>query len=222
MTATTPATWHAPPKPPAQPLSERLLHGTVRAAIHLLYRFDKEGLASVPEQGPALLVCNHVSFVDALVVAAAFRRPVRFIMDHRIYSSPWVNWVFRIGGVIPVAPASENRALRESAFDRTADALRRGELVCIFPEGKITYDGALNEFRPGVERILDESPVPVIPMALRGLWGSFFSRKHGAAMSSMPRRFWSKIQLRCGAAMSAASANAKSLHAAVAQLREAE
>lgn len=183
-------------------IAEATLHSLVRVAIHVMYRFDKTGRDAVPEDGPALLVCNHVSFVDALIVAAAFRRPVRFIMHHTIWRHPALNWIFRIGGVIPIAPRHEDPALTEAAFERTADALRRGELVCIFPEGKITWDGELNEFKSGVERIMEESNVPVIPMALRGLWGSFFSRRHGPAMSRWPRRFWSRIELRCGCRLS--------------------
>ncbi|MEM6991967.1 MAG: 1-acyl-sn-glycerol-3-phosphate acyltransferase, partial [Myxococcota bacterium] len=172
-----------------------------------------------PNRGPALLVCNHVSFVDAFVVAAAFRRPVRFIMDHRIYNNRLIHWIFRIGGVIPIAPRRDDPALLESAFDKTAAALRRGELVCIFPEGKITYDGELNEFRAGVERIVAETPVPVIPLALRGLWGSFFSRRGGRAMARFPRRFWSKIELRAGRPVSPDQATAARLQHEVAALR---
>ena len=199
-------------------LGEALLHSSVRAAMHIMYRLRKTNLDAVPATGPALLVCNHVSFVDALVVAAAFRRPVRFVMDHRIYASPWLNWVFRAGGVIPIAPRSENPALTEAAFTRTASALAGGELVCIFPEGKITYDGSLNPFRAGVQRIVADSPVPVIPMALRGLWGSFFSRRFGSAMSHFPRRAWSRIELRCGAALEPHRVTADSLATAVANL----
>lgn len=203
------------PRHPAEPL----LHGTIRTLVHAMYRYGKRELHRVPEQGPALLVCNHVSFVDAFIVAAAFKRPVRFIMDHRIYSHPMINWIFRIGQVIPIAPKRDDAALMESAFERTAAALRRGELVCIFPEGKITWDGELNPFRPGVERIVAETPVPVVPIALRGLWGSFFSRRGGPAMRRWPRRWWSKIELRAGRPVAAKEASATRLQDAVAQLR---
>ncbi len=201
--------------------AEPLLHGTIRALVHGMYRFAKRGVQRVPDSGPAVLVCNHVSFADAFIVAAAFRRPVRFIMDHRIYRHPLLNWIFRIGKVIPIAPRRENAELTELAFARAADALRRGELVCIFPEGKITWDGEINEFRAGVERIVAETSVPVVPLALRGLWGSFFSRRGGPAMSRFPRRFWSKIELRVGKPLPPREATAATLQREVAALRGA-
>src|SRR5262249_40946815 len=151
--------------------------------IHSVYRLDKSGLDSIPDEGPAVLVCNHVSFVDALIVAAACRRPIRFVMDHRIFRVPILNFVFRTSRCIPIAPARENAALLEAAYEEIARALRNGELVCIFPEGRITDTGELYPFRGGISRIVESTPVPVVPLALRGLWGSFFSRKDGAAMS---------------------------------------
>jgi len=201
--------------------AEPLLHAFIRSVVHLGYRFTKRDLASVPREGAALLVCNHVSFVDAFVIAAAFRRPVRFIMDHRIYSHPLINWIFRIGGVIPIAPQRDDPALLESAFVRTADALDRGELVCIFPEGRITWDGELNKFRGGVTRIVAETPVPVVPLALRGLWGSFFSRRGGPAMRRFPRRWWSRVELRAGAALPPREATVQRLQREVSALRGA-
>ena len=118
---------------------------------------------------------------------SASRRPVRFVMDHNIFKIPGVGWIFRLAKAIPIAPAKEDAALKEKAFERIAFELGDGNLVCIFPEGKITYDGKLNDFKPGVERILAANPVPVIPMAISGLWGSFFSRKGGRAMKGLPK-----------------------------------
>ncbi len=201
----------------ASRLGETLLHGLVRAVVHVAYRFRKRGLQAVPT-GPAVLVCNHISFADALIVAAAFRRPVRFVMDHRIYSKPAINWIFRLGGVIPIAQRKADPALLERAFTDISAALRRGELVCIFPEGMISRDGQLNEFRGGVERIVEQTPVPVVPLALRGMWGSFFSRRGGPAMRGLPRRFWSRIELRAGAPLSPRTATAPHLRDQVAAL----
>lgn len=198
--------------------AELVLHSVVRLLVHVVYRFRKLGVHTVPRQGAALLVCNHVSFADAVIVAAAFGRPVRFVMDHRIYKAPALHWIFRIAGVIPIAPRNEDPELYAQAFPLIAAALAKGELVCIFPEGRITKDGQLNTFRAGVDRIIAHSTAPVIPMALCGLWGSFFSRKHGPAMSRLPRRFWSRIQLRCGAALTPAQANAQVLQDKVAEL----
>ena len=150
--------------------------------IHGVYRLEKRGLENIPDSGPAVLICNHVSFVDAVVLMAAIRRPIRFIMDHRINDAPLGRIVFRAVRTIPIATAKDDPAVKESAFAHAAEALRNGELIGLFPEGKITRDGELNVFRYGVQRIVGETPVPVIPLALCGLWGSFFSRRFGPAM----------------------------------------
>ena len=153
--------------------------------IHSVYRLEKRGVENIPHEGPAVLVCNHVSFVDPLVIMAASPRPIRFVMDHRIFATPVLSWVFRQGKAIPIAPAKEDERLMNTAFEEVARALEAGELVCIFPEGRITDTGGLYPFRPGIRRVLDRTPVPVIPLALKGLWGSFFSRRHGRAMSNL-------------------------------------
>ena len=147
------------------------------------YRMNKQGFEHIPASGPALLVCNHVSFVDSVLLFAAVRRPVRFVMDHAIYRAPGIGFVFRHVRTIPIAPAKEDPALKESAFESVAKALRDGEIIGLFPEGRITRTGELDTFRYGVGRMVSETPVPVIPIALRGLWGSFFSRRYGRAMT---------------------------------------
>jgi 1-acyl-sn-glycerol-3-phosphate acyltransferase len=151
--------------------------------IHFFYRLDKKGLEHIPDDGPAVLVCNHVSFIDSVVIMAAVRRPIRFVMDYHIHRTPGVGFIFRHSRTIPIATAKENLALKETAFAAVAQALKNGELIGLFPEGRITHTGEINHFRYGVGRIVSETPVPVIPMALRGLWGSFFSRRYGPAMS---------------------------------------
>jgi 1-acyl-sn-glycerol-3-phosphate acyltransferase len=130
---------------------------------------------------------------------AAIRRPIRFVMDHRIYRMPVIGFVFRHSRTIPIAPAKEDAAQKEAAFVEVARALGEGELIGLFPEGKITHTGELNHFRYGVGRIVAETPVPVIPLALRGLWGSFFSRRYGPAMSKPSLlRLFSRIGLVAG------------------------
>jgi 1-acyl-sn-glycerol-3-phosphate acyltransferase len=199
---------------------EFLMRFIVWMLIHSVYRLRKSGLEAIPDAGPALIVCNHVSFVDALVIAAACPRPIRFVMDHRIFRLPLLSFVFRTGRAIPIAPAKEDAAMMERAFAEVAQALRDGDLVAIFPEGRITDSGELHPFRPGIARILAATPVPVIPMALQGLWGSFFSRKDGAAMSK-PWRFvpFRRIALAVGAAVPAATATPEVLQANVLALR---
>src|ERR1700694_1145647 len=160
--------------------------------IHSFYRVDKDGLERIPAEGACVIVCNHVSFVDAIVIAACVRRPIRFVMDHRTFGIPLLNFIFRTMRTIPIAPAKEDAAMKERAFEEAAKALKAGEIVGIFPEGKLTQTGELNPFRPGVQRILEQSPVPVVPLALRGLWGSFFSRSQGKALRRV-RGMFSRI-----------------------------
>jgi hypothetical protein len=189
------------------------------ALVHSVYRIEREALEHIPLHGAALLVCNHVSFVDALLIAAVSPRPVRFVMDHRIFALPVLRAVFRAGGAIPIAPAQEDPRMLERAYDAIAAALKRGELVCIFPEGRITSDGELNPFKRGVERIVQRTPVSVVPLALRGLWGSFFSRHAGRAMRGVPRRLWSRLAVVSGAPVPAAQVSAEGLQRMVATLR---
>jgi hypothetical protein len=198
---------------------EFLMRFLVWIATHTMYRVKHTNLENIPDEGAAVLVCNHVSFMDALVIGGAVRRPVRFVMDHRIFKVPVLNFIFRTAGAIPIAPAKEDAAMKERAFQKVQEYLSQGEVVCIFPEGKITHDGAMNVFKPGVEEIVQRANVPVVPMALRGLWGSFFSRKDGAAMLKMPRRAWSKIELVASAPVPASEVRAADLQARVAAMR---
>ncbi len=199
---------------------EFLMRFIVWLLIHTIYRIRKEGLGHIPETGPVVLACNHVSFVDALVIAGCIRRPVRFVIDHRIYKVPVLNFVFRTAGAIPIAPAREDPELLARAYERISRYLDEGEVVCIFPEGGLTTDGELRTFRPGIVKIIRRNPVPVIPMALRGLWGSFFSRKGGAAMKGkLPRPLFYKIALALGTPVPPAAVSAAGLQERVAALR---
>jgi 1-acyl-sn-glycerol-3-phosphate acyltransferase len=187
--------------------------------VNTMYRLKTKGIEKIPEKGAALVVCNHVSFVDSLIVGAMSHRPIRFVMYYRIYQSPWLGWIFRMAKAIPIAGKKEDPALMERAFEEVEKCLAEGELVGIFPEGMITYTGEMNAFRPGVERILAKSPVPVVPMALRGLWGSFFSRMGGRAMTRPMRRFWSKIEIEVGDVVAPEDATAARLEADVRRMR---
>ena len=199
---------------------EFLMRFLVWLLIHTVYRLEKNGLDNIPDEGPAVLVCNHVSFVDALIIAAACRRPIRFVMDHRIFKVPVLNFVFRTGRCIPIASAREDPALLDKAYDDIANALGDGDLVCIFPEGRITDNGELYPFRPGITRIIQRTPVPVVPLALRGLWGNFFSRKYGAAMSKPSQlRPFSKIGLVVGQSVLPQGVTPEGLQAQVLALR---
>jgi 1-acyl-sn-glycerol-3-phosphate acyltransferase len=162
-----------------------------------------------------------VSFIDWLVIAGSIRRPVRFVMDYRIAATPVVSLLFKQGKTIPIAPAHQDEAIMERAFERIGEELRAGELVCIFPEGKLTKTGELSTFRGGIERILRETSVPVVPMGLTGLWGSLFSRKDGPALHKLPRRFRARLRLEIGDAVPAAQASAAALQERVQALLDA-
>lgn len=198
---------------------EFLLRFLAWMLVHFVYRLERRGLDNIPEDGPALLICNHVGFADAIVISAACRRPIRFIMEAGIFRIPVLKTIFRGMKAIPVAPAKEDPEVYERAFQTVAAELRDGHLVCIFPEGRLTADGEIGEFRPGVLRILKETPVPVIPMALQGLWDSMFSRKYPKVWQRWPRRFWPKIGLIVGEPIDPANADLESLRQRVVELR---
>ncbi|WP_307987633.1 MFS transporter [uncultured Pseudomonas sp.] len=185
---------------------------------HSMYRVQHKHLELIPDEGAALLVCNHVSYVDALLIGGAVRRPIRFVMYYKIYNLPVLNFIFRTAGTIPIAGRGEDEAIHDQAFDRIARYLADGELVCIFPEGKLTTDGQIDEFKAGVMRILERTPVPVIPMALQGLWGSFFSRDPHKGFF---HRLWSRVTLVAGAPIAADEATQKLLRERVMALRGA-
>ncbi|WNF48516.1 MFS transporter [Pseudomonas sp. SG20056] len=183
---------------------------------HSMYRVEHKGLEAIPDEGAAVLVCNHVSFVDALLIGGAVRRPVRFVMYYKIYNLPVLNFIFRTAGTVPIAGRNEDLLIYDAAFKKIAEYLRNGEVVCIFPEGKLTTDGELNEFKNGIERIVEANPVPVIPMALQGLWGSFFSRDPHKGLF---KRLWSRITLVAGTPVAPELVKRELLQAQVAELR---
>jgi hypothetical protein len=191
----------------------------VSGLVHAFYRVAKKDLHHLPENAPALLVCNHPSLMDAPLIASAFTRPVRFVMHHRIHDARGLRWLFRAAGTIPIASRREDPARMATAFDAIERALRADELVCIFPEGGLTKDGEVSEFRRGVEEILTRTPVPTVPMALRGMWGSVYSRAQGAPLRGPPRGFRSPVEIVCGAPVDANDATAPTLRERVAALR---
>ncbi|MEY4630581.1 MAG: hypothetical protein RIQ81_701 [Pseudomonadota bacterium] len=176
-------------------IPEFLMRFVVWILASTIYRIHYKGRDLIPSSGAALVVANHVSFIDWFILAAACRRPVRFVMDHHFFMVPGIKIFAEAAKAIPIAPAKEDAALKEKSFELISAALREGHIVCIFPEGGITRDGKLLPFRPGVDRILRTDPVPVYTISLNGLWGSFFSRKGGRAMSRLPRPSWRVIDV---------------------------
>jgi len=198
---------------------EFMMRFTVWLLVHTMYRVRKSGMENIPETGPAIVVANHVSFIDALILGGCIRRPVRFVMYHKIFKMPIMNFVFRTAKAIPIAGQKEDKALYDQAFVDMKAALADGDLLCIFPEGEITRDGQMNPFKPGILRVLESHPVEVVPIALQGLWGSLFSRKGGRAGLKMPRRLFARIGMVVGVAIPAEDVKLETLQSSVANLR---
>ena len=190
--------------------------------IHSVYHVRSNGLEKIPEKSAAVLVCNHVSFVDAIIIAGCVRRPVRFVMHHKIFAMPVLNFIFRTAKAIPIAGKFEDEVLLKKAFDDIDAALVNGDLVCIFPEGKLTTDGDMNGFKTGIEDIISRRAVPVIPMALQGLWGSVFSRYQSNIFKRLFKGIKSSIGLVVGEVVSAKDVSAVLLEQKVKHLRGAE
>ncbi|QBM18518.1 hypothetical protein MARI_26590 [Marinobacter sp. JH2] len=202
-----------------QQVPEFALRFVIWMMSHTIYRVKHHNLDRIPEEGAALLVCNHVSYMDALVIAGAVRRPVRFVMDHHIFATPVMGTFFRMAKTIPIGSKAKVPEIYEAAFDKIDEELAAGNLVCIFPEGRLTSDGEVAAFRAGVELILQRRPVPVVPLALRGLWGSFFSHCGGPALTHLPKRFWSRIHLLADEPVRPEAATAEALEENVKTLR---
>lgn len=189
--------------------------------VNTIYRIRNTNLQVIPKHGGAVLVCNHVSFIDALIIAGYCKRNIRFVMYHKIFKMPIIGAFFKLANAIPIAPAHEDEALMKNAFDKIAEELEAGKVVCIFPEGKLTPDGEIGEFKTGIEKIIERSPVPVYPLALEGLWGSWFSRINGAAMTGFPKKFMAKIHLVAGEPVAAEDVSAALLQQKVSDLKAA-
>lgn len=183
---------------------------------NLMYRLRVTGAENVPQTGAAVMVCNHVSFLDWMIIASGCKRPMRFVMHYSFMKVPVMNWICRRVRIIPIASTKEDPEVLRVAYERIAEELDQGELVCIFPEGALTKTGEMDIFRPGIEKILARNPVPVVPMALQGLWGGFFSRDKS---KSPFRRLYSRIGLVIGPVVAPEEAKAERLRAIVSELR---
>lgn len=198
---------------------EFLMRFMVWILIRSVYRLKNVGLERIPEEGPAVVVCNHVSFVDALVITAACRRPIRWVMYYKIFRIPFLSFFFRTVRAIPIAGAKEDPLMLEKAYEAIAKELADGELIGIFPEGNLTTDGDIAQFRGGIAKILERTPVPVIPMALSGLWRSLFARnRHSLRYAN---RLFPRIRLTVGEPIAPQKATPEGLRAAVLELRGA-
>jgi 1-acyl-sn-glycerol-3-phosphate acyltransferase len=197
---------------------EFLMRFLVWMLIHTIYRVRVSGEENIPAEGPVIVASNHVSFADPLILGGMIRRPVNFVMYHKIYKIPVLNFIFRTGKAIPIASRDEDPEVLEMAYSRIHKVLAAEDVLGIFPEGKITDDGNIHPFRPGIEKIIAEQPVPVVPVALCNLWGSLFSRRD-PVLKRRPYKFWSTIELRIGQAIPPAEVTAARLQKEVEQLR---
>jgi len=178
--------------------ARQVLRWLIFVSMRLCYRLQVHGREHIPKQGAALVVCNHVSFMDALVLGGASPRPLRFVMDQPIFDSPWLKWWFQLVGAIPIESERRSPGAIRRALDDVSEALRQGQVVMVFPEGRLTPDGEIHAFRRGLETILARDDVPVIPAGLAGLWGSWTSHYGGKALKKCPRRFRARVSLHFG------------------------
>lgn len=187
--------------------------------VSLVYRVKYKGLDNIPAEGPVVLVCNHVAFVDPAIVMGRVRRPTKFVMHHKIYNKFGMKFLFKAAKTIPIASAKVDPEMMEAAFASVKAALEEGDVVCIFPEGQLTPDGQVGPFKKGIERIIKETPVPVVPMALNNLWGSMFSRYAKQVIKRLPRKFMAKVDLIVGEPIAPERVTAEMLEEQVKQLK---
>ena len=197
---------------------EFLMRFLVWMLIHTIYRVTVKGIDNIPDEGPVIVASNHVSFADPLIVGGIIRRPVNFVMYYKIYRIPVLNFIFRTGKAIPIASRAENPEILEQAYRSMHQVLDSGDVLGIFPEGGITGDGNIQPFKAGIDKIISEKPVPVVPVALCNLWGSLFSRRD-PVHKRRPYKFWANIELRIGAPIPPQEVTAARLQKEVEKLR---
>jgi 1-acyl-sn-glycerol-3-phosphate acyltransferase len=200
---------------------EFLMRFLVWILIHTIYRVRTVGLDNIPEKGPVILAANHVSFADPLIIGGMVRRPVNFVMYHKIYKIPLLHFVFKTGKAIPIASRAESPDVLEEAYRRIDGVIESQDVLGIFPEGAITRDGEIQPFKKGIEKIIAKHPVPVVPAALCNLWGSLFSRRD-PLLKRRPYKLWAQIELRVGEPIPPEEVTAERLEAEVRKLRGAD
>ena len=200
-------------------LPEFLMRFLAWIIISIIYRLRIKGLDHIPVSGPAIVVCNHVSYMDPIILAGSVRRPMRFVMWYKIFQIPMLNFIFRTMKAIPIAGAREDREIMDEAFEKVDAELAAGNIVCIFPEGAITRDGDIARFRPGIEKILKRRPVPVVPASLGRLWGSWLSRRQDGGLRKVPGRLFARVEGTFGEPVQPSEATAAKLELLVRTLR---
>jgi 1-acyl-sn-glycerol-3-phosphate acyltransferase len=197
---------------------EFLMRFLVWLLIHTIYRVEAKGMENIPETGAAIVASNHVSFVDPLIIGGVIRRPVRFVTYYKIFQMPVLKFIFKTGKAIPIAGRHEDPEILERAYELIHEEIGEGNVLGIFPEGRISSDGEIAPFKKGVEKIVTEQPVVVVPVALCNLWGSLFSRRD-PLYKRRPYKFRALIELRIGKPIAPEDVTAERLEAEVRQLR---
>jgi len=197
---------------------EFLMRFIVWIFIRTIYRVKVVGYENIPEEGPVIVASNHVSFADPLLIGGVIKRPVNFVMHYKIFRIPVLNFIFRTGKAIPIASREENPDILQQAYEKMALVLDNHDVLGIFPEGAITSDGEIQTFKKGIEKIVSEKPVTVVPMALCHMWGSLFSRRDPLA-KRRPYKFRAHIELRIGKPIAPHELTAENLEGAVRALR---
>lgn len=200
-------------------LPEFLMRFLAWLVINVVYRIRPTGLDNIPHTGPALVVCNHVSFMDPIILGGSVRRPMRFVMWYKIFQIPMLKFLFKTAKAIPIASAKEDKQLMDEAFEKVDAELAAGNVVCIFPEGGITRDGEIQRFRPGVEKIIRRRAVPVVPAALGRMWGSWFSRHRTGGIKKIPGRLFARVPVYFGEPVPPSEVSAEKLELLVRTLR---
>jgi hypothetical protein len=200
-------------------IPEFLLRLMAWGLTNMVYRLKVIGRENLPLEGPFVIACNHVTLVDSFIIASGCPRPTRFVMYYKYFDMPLISRIFRDSKVIPIAGAKEAPEVLNAAFDQIATELQDDEVVCIFPEGTLTRDGKIHEFRPGIEKIVQRTPVPVVPACLNGLWGSYFSRKYSGTGHRPFRRKWSRISLEFGVPIPPEEVSAEKLFEVISKMK---
>jgi acyl-[acyl-carrier-protein]-phospholipid O-acyltransferase/long-chain-fatty-acid--[acyl-carrier-protein] ligase len=198
-------------------LPDALLRFLLWCLTNSFYRVRVAGRDNIPEKGGALFVCNHVSYVDALLLIASTDRPIRFLMFKDIYEKRWVKPFAKILGTIPVSSEQRPRELIH-ALQTASDAIRNGEVVCIFAEGQITRIGQMLPFRRGLERIMKDVDAPIVPVALDGVLGGPMSFRRGRLVHLLTARCPHPVTVSFGKPMPA-TATPFAVRAAVQELQ---
>jgi 1-acyl-sn-glycerol-3-phosphate acyltransferase len=175
--------------------SERTLRLWMIFLSKVFYRVEVTGLENFPKEGAVILVSNHVSFVDWVILMGLIPRPIHFVIDYNYYYLPTGPFWFKQAGLVPIATRRESEEVLTSAFKAISRDLDEGSVIGVFPEGAITRDGKMRRFQPGVQKIVKNRSVPIVLASMDGLWGSIFSFKGGRVLFKRPESFRKRIKV---------------------------